>query len=86
MGKARKDGEMACDHIEAYLDKQDPRNGRPFEALDTILKARGHSVVDWLGYLGIRERENEIAQAQGLDDFRFETNADMLALCKPVEG
>ena len=86
VGKARKDGEMACDHIEAYLDKQDPRNGRPLEALDTILKARGHSVVDWLGYLGIRERENEIAQAQGLDDFRFETNADMLALCKPVEG
>ena len=43
-------------------------------------------MVDWLGYLGIRERENEIAQAQGLDDFRFETNADMLALCTPVAG
>ena len=81
VGKARKDGEMACDHIETYLEQQGPRNGRPLDALDA--KSARCSVVDWLATAFVNV---EIAQAQGLDDFRFETNADMLALCTPVAG
>ena len=82
VGKARKDGEVACEHIEVYLETQAPRDGRPLESLDDVLEARGHSAVDWAGYLAIRERENVVAQTRGLEDFRFESNEDMLALCK----
>ena len=83
VGKARKDAETACDHVLAYLDSHSPDTDHDaLTALDDLLSARNVPVVSWTDFQRTRDQEEQIANSQGLPDFRFVSNEEMLHASK----
>jgi ferredoxin--NADP+ reductase len=78
VGKARKDAEVACDHVSTWLEGRPPKSRTPLAALDALLSERGVQTVEWKAFQKTRAREEARAEAEGLDDFRFVSNEAMI--------
>ncbi len=87
VGKAKQDAERGCDEILAYLDGElEETPGEPAEidqvvgALTDLFHSRGVRHVTFPEVRCLEEREEEIAEERGLEEFKFETNEQMLEI------
>jgi ferredoxin--NADP+ reductase len=79
VGIARKDGENGAQAVLQYLNGQEP--GCPpdvFRALTTRLHALGKPVITNAAVSSLEGIEAARAQAQGLEDFKFTSNEEMV--------
>ncbi|MGM0555435.1 MAG: FAD-dependent oxidoreductase [Myxococcota bacterium] len=87
VGKAKADGEQGCDEVLAYLDGEfrvEPGESEPTDVLLTrlveLLNARGVEYVEYDGVKRLLEIEQERAEEEGIEEFKFRSNDTMLSL------
>ena len=87
VGKAKQDAEKGCDEILAYLDGEFPEGpGEPaqvekvVDALTDLLQSRGVRYVTFSEVRTLEAREEEEAERRDLEEFKFETNEQMLEI------
>jgi len=80
VGYARKDGEIGAEAVLQYLDALSPLEDTKIRLQAVAEKMAGlpHPVVDKSGITRLIEIEGAQAEAQGLEDFKFDTNQEML--------
>jgi ferredoxin--NADP+ reductase len=79
VGIARKDGENGAAAILRYLESHSPADPCvPIHTLDAALAS--HRVIRKADVVRIEAAELSQAQSQGLEEFKFTSNEDMLAL------
>ncbi|MBL7161091.1 MAG: FAD-dependent oxidoreductase [Anaerolineales bacterium] len=81
VGYARKDGEIGAEAVLQYLDTLPaPEDAKSYlQAVAEMMAGLPHPVVDKSGITRLIEIEGAQAEAQGLEDFKFDTNQEMLA-------
>ena len=77
VGYARKDGINASKAVSEYL-KTKPAGNPNLDALASRLKSLGKPVITKDLVKKLEEVENEEAKKRGLEEFKFDTNEDML--------
>lgn len=87
VGKARADAETGVEEILGYLTgkmEQAPADSVSIEGvlggLEALLTERGVDFVDLEGVSRIEAREKELAEERELPEYKFGSNAEMLAL------
>jgi ferredoxin--NADP+ reductase len=87
VGKAKADGEQGCDEVLAFLDGAFPVGPDDVEPTERLLarllelfSARGIDYVDFDGVKRLKALEEERAEEEGLEEFKFTSNEKMLAL------
>ena len=80
VGKARSDAERGCEAILTYLEGKTPKQeaGAALASLDSLLAERGVVAVDNEHFQKVRAVEVARAEKDGLSDFRFVRDEDML--------
>jgi ferredoxin/flavodoxin---NADP+ reductase len=80
VGKAKKDAEQGCAILLNYLETCSPsqETSTVIDALDTLLSERGVVSIDWPHFQCVRAAEEERAEEEGLEDFRFTTDGELL--------
>lgn len=94
VGKARADAVQGCDEILHYLDggfdnapsQADGRNPDARDDLRNLLAERGVEAVEWEEVQRLYEYEDEVAKAEGVEEFKVSNRADMLRICKEDAG
>jgi ferredoxin--NADP+ reductase len=83
VGIARKDGECGAKAILQYLDEVPPAQdiAGTLEKVCQVIGGLSHPVVDKMGVQKLEALENAEAEKQGLDEFKFGSNEEMLSLC-----
>lgn len=82
VGVARKDGEMGAEALMQYLHTLKPldRPTEPKEKLEARLKGLNKKVVTKEDVAKLEEAERAEAQKLGVEEFKFKTNEEMLAV------
>ncbi len=78
VGVARKDGENGAHAVLQYLEAQPPSGAAAIHNLEQALA--GKRVIGKDDVIYIEAAELAQAQAQGIEEFKFDSNEDMLAL------
>lgn len=80
VGVARKDGENGAQAMKQYLEAVKPQpKGDPIAALNEWVARQGSLLVTKEHVRRLEEIEREEAQKQGLSDYKFKSNEEMLA-------
>jgi ferredoxin/flavodoxin---NADP+ reductase len=79
VGKARFDAERGCDHVLKYLEQAQPKATPAAAEVLNELQATHDSVVTKQDVERLFRAEGLRAQAQNLPEFKYPTNAEMLA-------
>lgn len=82
VGLARQDAERGARAVLAYLETQTPREVASLDDIIARLPRLDKKVVDLGDLQKIWEQEQEIAQAQGLPVFKFDSDEAMLGVLK----
>lgn len=78
VGKARFDAEHGVDHVLRYLENAPAKTSTTTEEVLNELRSRGVEAVNKEDILRLTQMESEQAQSQGLPEFKFSTNEEML--------
>lgn len=79
VGAARKDGENGAQAVLAYLAQKPAGGSATPEGVQAQLDARGIDYVTAEQYRTLDAAEAALAAAQGLEEFKYASNAEMLA-------
>jgi len=79
VGKARFDAERGCDYVLKYLAGSAAASTPSAEEIFEELQSRNDAVVTKQGVEALVQAEARQAQAQGLPEFKYPTNQEMLA-------
>jgi ferredoxin--NADP+ reductase len=79
-GVARKDGTNAARAIQAYLNGSDNFQSIDPLALEDELAVRGYRAVTMRSLMKLENAEKDMAQKQGLPEFKFDSDEEMLEL------
>ncbi len=82
VGLARQDAERGARAVLAYLETQQPTDFTSFDAVMQRLPRLEKRVVDLADLQKIWQKEQEIANAQGLPVFKFDSDEAMLGILK----
>jgi ferredoxin--NADP+ reductase len=85
VGAARKDGTNGAQAVLAYLQTQPPLKDPALEPLRLKLAARPKPVVTKEDWQRLEQAEDAEAKRQGLPEFKFATDEEMLAAMGRVE-
>lgn len=88
VGKARADAEVGVEEILAYLEgklERGPQHaplkvGEVIERTEEMLRAHDIAFVDYDAVKCIEAREQELAEQDGLPEYKFRSNTEMLSL------
>jgi len=80
VGNARKDGVNASQAIDSYLKTLETSSQGDIEEIHQYIRTRNKSVVDKNDLNALLIEENKIAVEKGLENFKFPTNEEMLAV------
>lgn len=78
VGKARFDAEHGVDHVLKYLENAPAKTAASTEEVLNDLRGRGVEAVTKEDILRLTQVEEEKAQSEGLPEFKFSTNEEML--------
>jgi ferredoxin--NADP+ reductase len=79
VGVARKDGTRGAQAVWKYLQTLEPMEVVPMEDVIQRVKGLGRSVVTWEDIQKLEQVEQQEAERQGLEEFKFDSNQEMLA-------
>ena len=78
-GAARKDGQNGARAVQQYLEQRASFSGLSLEQVRDALDRAGAAYVDKLRWQRLDQAEQTRATEQGLEEFRYGSNAEMLA-------
>jgi ferredoxin/flavodoxin---NADP+ reductase len=86
VGLARKDGTNGARVVRAYLDSRVDRTPASLETCVRVMEGLNKRVVDNEAVARLMDVESRRALESGLEEFKFDTNEEMLAAIDEVES
>jgi hypothetical protein len=78
VGIARKDGTNGAKALLQYLQSLPPLSPLPLDALKSHLSRIAKPLITQVDLARLAECEEQVAQARGMAEFKYDSNAEML--------